>query len=157
MAEHYFSVLCLGISQKLLKTNQFLVSAIFFTIMNIFIQPAFWSFFNHCQRSQSNQEQCSLCCNSPCFRVLLCTHYEPLQCFSTSFRKLKEIGVLRPLLPDYVISCGYDSLEYFSWSQTIYFKSIVFLFSTQTFKQNMLQYFYFRIFNAWYLSFYILL
>ena len=30
--------------------------------------------FNHCQKSQSNQEQCSLCCSSPCFRVLLCTH-----------------------------------------------------------------------------------
>ena len=37
--EHYFSVWCLGNSQKLLKTNQFLVSTIFFTIMNI-------SFFN---------------------------------------------------------------------------------------------------------------
>ena len=34
--EHYFSVWSLGNSQKLLKTNQFLVSAIFFTIMNIF-------------------------------------------------------------------------------------------------------------------------
>ena len=37
--EHYFSVWSLGNSQKLLKTNQFLVSTIFFTIMNI-------SFFN---------------------------------------------------------------------------------------------------------------
>ena len=33
--EHYFSVWFLGNSQKLLKTNQFLVSTIFFTIMNI--------------------------------------------------------------------------------------------------------------------------
>ena len=33
--EHYFSVWSLGNSQKLLKTNQFLVSTIFFTIMNI--------------------------------------------------------------------------------------------------------------------------
>ena len=37
--EHYFSVWSLGNSQKLLKTNQFLVSTIFFTIINI-------SFFN---------------------------------------------------------------------------------------------------------------
>ena len=37
--EHYFSVWCLGNSQKLLTTNQFLLSTIFFTIMNI-------SFFN---------------------------------------------------------------------------------------------------------------
>ena len=34
--EHYFSVWSLGNSQKLLKTNQFLVSTIFFTIMNIY-------------------------------------------------------------------------------------------------------------------------
>ena len=33
--EHYFSIWSLGNSQKLLKTNQFLVSTIFFTIMNI--------------------------------------------------------------------------------------------------------------------------
>ena len=33
--EHYFSVWSLGNSPKLLKTNQFLVSTIFFTIMNI--------------------------------------------------------------------------------------------------------------------------
>ena len=39
MPEHYFSVWSLGSSQKLLTTNQFLVSTIFFTIMNI-------SFFN---------------------------------------------------------------------------------------------------------------
>ena len=33
--EHYFSVWCLGSSQKLLTTNQFLVGTIFFTSMNI--------------------------------------------------------------------------------------------------------------------------
>ena len=33
--EHYFSVWSLGNSQKLLTTNQFLVSTIFFTIMNV--------------------------------------------------------------------------------------------------------------------------
>ena len=30
-----------------------------------FFQSAFWSLFNHRQRSQSNQEQCSMCCSSP--------------------------------------------------------------------------------------------
>ena len=106
--EHYFSVWSFGNSQKLLKANQFLVSAIFFTIMNIcFFQSAFWSLFNYRQRSQTNQEQGSMCCSSPCFLVLLCTHYGQLQCFSTYFRKLKEIGVLRPIFPDYVISCDY--------------------------------------------------
>ena len=48
-----------------------------------------------------------------CFRVLLCTHYWPLQCFSTYFRKLKEIGVLRAIFPDYVISCDYDVTKSF--------------------------------------------
>ena len=81
---------------------------IFYNYEYFFFQSAFWSLFNHRQRSQSNQEQCSLCCSSPCFRVLLCTHYGPLQCFSTYFRKLKEIRVLRPIFPDYVISCDYD-------------------------------------------------
>ena len=85
---------------------------IFYNYEYFFFQSAFWSLFNHRQRSQSNQEQCSMCCSSPCFLVLLCTHYGPLQCFSTYFRKLKEIGVLRPIFPDYVISCdyGYDNL-----------------------------------------------
>ena len=46
-------------------------------------------------------------CSSPCFCVLLCTNYGPLQCFSTYFRKLKEIGVLRPIFRDYVIFYDY--------------------------------------------------
>ena len=78
---------------------------IFYNYEYFFFQSAFWSLFNHRQRSQSNQEQCSLCCGSPCFRVLLCTHYGPLQCFSTYFHKLKEIGVLRP----------YFQAMYFLW------------------------------------------
>ena len=35
LPEHYFLVWSLGNSKKLLKTNQFLVSSVFFTIMNI--------------------------------------------------------------------------------------------------------------------------
>ena len=80
---------------------------IFYNYEYFFFQSAFWSLFNHRQRSQSNQEQCSLCCGSPCFRVLLCTHCRLLQCFSTYFCNLKEIGVLRPIFLDYVISCDY--------------------------------------------------
>ena len=81
---------------------------IFYNYEYFFFQSAFWSLFNHHQRSQSNQEQCSLCCNSPCFLVLLCTQYGPLQCFSTYFRKLKEIEVLRPIFPE-LLKC------YFLW------------------------------------------
>ena len=76
-----------------------------------FFQSAFWSLFNRRQKIQSNQEQCGLCCSSPCFCVLLCTHYGPLQCFSTYFCKLKEIGVIQPIFPDYVISCYYDAIQ----------------------------------------------
>ena len=61
-----------------------------------------------------------MCCSSLCFRVLLCTHYGPLQCFSTYFRKLKEIGVLRPIFPDYVNSCDYDLTVYITQEQEFY-------------------------------------
>ena len=77
---------------------------IFYNYEYLFFQSAFWSLFNHRQR---NQEQCGLCCSLPCFRVLLCAHYGPFQCFSTYFRKVKEVGVLRPIFSDYVISCDY--------------------------------------------------
>ena len=86
---------------------------IFYNYEYFFFQSAFWSLFNHGQKSQWNQQQCSLCCNSPCFPFLLCTHYGPLQCFSRYFRKLKEIGLLRPIFPDYVISCDYG------WSKRV--------------------------------------
>ena len=74
---------------------------IFYNYEYFFFQSAFWS-FNHHQRSESNQKQCSLCCGLPCFHVLLCTHYGPLECFWKYFRKLKEIGVLWPIYSDYV-------------------------------------------------------
>ena len=85
---------------------------IFYNYGYFLFHSAFWSLFNHRQRSQSNQKQCSLCCSSPCFLVLLCTHYEQLQCFSTYFCKLTEIGVLWPIFPDYVISCDYGDRHY---------------------------------------------
>ena len=106
-------VWCLGNSQKLLTTNQFLVTIILFININIpFFNLRFDRFSIIAKKSQSNQEQCSLCCSSPCFCVLLCTHYGTLQCFSTYFCKLKEIGVLRPLFPDYVISCDYVQIGF---------------------------------------------
>ena len=82
---------------------------IFYNCEYFFFQSAFWSLLNHWQRSQSDQEQCSLCCSSPCYRA----HYGPLQYFSTFFRKLKQVWVLRPIFPDYVISCGYFFNKWF--------------------------------------------
>ena len=79
---------------------------IFYNYEYLFFQSAFWSLFNHRQRSQSNQEQCSMCCSSPCFLILLCTHYGPLQCFSTYFRK--EIGLYGSYF-ETVFSCDYNS------------------------------------------------
>ena len=67
----------------------------FYNCEYFFLQSAFWPLLNHGKKSQSNQEQCSLCCSSSCFIILLCTHYGQLPCFSTDFRTLKEAGVLR--------------------------------------------------------------
>ena len=57
----------------------------FYNYEYFFFQSAFWSLFNYRQRSQSNQKQCSLCCSSPCFLVLLPTHYGPLHAFQHIF------------------------------------------------------------------------
>ena len=56
------------------------------------------------------------------------THDGPLQCFSTYFRKLKEMGVLRPIFPDHVISCDYDlmNLDSTSICDIIYLQFTVF-------------------------------
>ena len=89
--------------------NQFLVSIILFTNINIsFFSLHFHRFSIIYKTVNQIRNNVVLCCSLPCFCVLLCTHYGPLQCFSTYFRKLKEIGVLRPIFPDYVISCDYD-------------------------------------------------
>ena len=79
--------------------------------MNISFFSLHFDFFSIIAK-ELNQEQCSMCYNLPCFLVLLCTHYGLLQCFSTYFQKLKEIGVLRPIFLDYVISCDYGVIEH---------------------------------------------
>ena len=98
--EHYFSVWSLGNSQQLLTTNQFLFSTIFFTIMNISFFSLRFDLFSITAKDVNQIRNNVVCCSSSCFLVLLSTHYGPLQCFSTHFRKLKEIGVLRPIFSD---------------------------------------------------------
>ena len=123
--EHYFSVWCLGNSQKLLKTNQFLVSTIFFTIMNISFFNLRFDLFSIIAKEVNQIRNNVVCVVARLVFVLLCTHYRPLKCFSTYFRKLKEIGVLRPIFPNCVISCDYDlhtrKNEFFStiWSKNV--------------------------------------
>ena len=61
---------------------------IFYKYKYLYFKSGFWSLFNNRQKHQSNQEQCSLSCSSPCFSVFLSTHYGSLQCFSTYFRNM---------------------------------------------------------------------
>ena len=72
---------------------------------DFFFQSVFGSLLNNREKLQSNQVQHSLCWSSPCFSISLWTQLGPLQCFATYFRKSKEIVVLRPKFPGYVISC----------------------------------------------------
>ena len=73
----------------------------------IFSQSAQWfsqniSFFNLlsdlfsiiAKKNQSNKDQYRPCSNSPCFRILLCTHYGCCNVFQRIFGKSKEMGIL---------------------------------------------------------------
>ena len=106
--EHYFSIWCLENYQKLLTTNQYLVSPIFFTIMNI-------SFFNLCFNlfsmiaKEVNQIRNNVVCVVADLVFVFCCALTTG--FSTYFRKLKEIRVLRPIFPDYDISCDYVQMN----------------------------------------------
>ena len=113
--EHYFSVWCIGNSHKLLTTNQFLDSTIFSTNINI-------SFFNLCFHLFSivtkkvNQIRSNVVFVVARLVFVFCGATTTGRCnaFSKYFRKLKEIGVLRPIFPDYAISGDYgldDNIE----------------------------------------------
>ena len=80
---------------------------IFFSITDILFFNLHFDLFSIIAKKVNQIMNNVVCCSLSCFRVLLCTHYGPLQCFSTYFCKLKEIGVLRPIFPDNVISCEY--------------------------------------------------
>ena len=82
---------------------------IFYKYKYFFFQSVFWSPLNHREKGRSNQQKCTIRCSSPCFLVLLCTHYKPLQCFSTVFQISKEITVLHSIFTNCCISCDYDS------------------------------------------------
>ena len=72
--EHYFSVWCLGSSEKLLTTNQFLVSTIFFTIMNISFLNLRFDFFSIIAKEVNqvpNNVVCGTMNKEQCFTVHL--------------------------------------------------------------------------------------
>ena len=106
--EHYFSVWSLGNSQKLLKTNQFLVSTIFFTIMNISFFSLRFDLFSIIAK-EVNQIRSNVVCAVARLVSLFCCAFTTGRCnaFQHIFHKLKQIVVLRPIFPDYVISCDY--------------------------------------------------
>ena len=68
---------------------------IFFTIMNISFSSLRFDLFSIITKKM-NQIRNNVVC-SVARLVLLCTHYRPLQYFSTYLRKLKEIRVLRSI------------------------------------------------------------
>ena len=82
-----------------IATNKpiFIQYNIFYNYEYFFFQSAFWSPFNHRQKIRGN-----VVCVVARFVLLflLCTHFGPLQCFSTYFRKLKKVGVLRPIFSE---------------------------------------------------------
>lgn len=81
---------------------------IFYKYRYFFFESVFKSLLNH-RLSQSDQELYSLCCDSPCFCLLSCTLYGPLHCFSIYFWKSKEIGILRPKFPVFLVAKGIRS------------------------------------------------
>ena len=99
--EHYFSVQSLGNPQKLLTTNQFSVSTILFTIMNISFFSLRFDLLSIIAKEVS-QIRNNVVCTVACLVFQFC-------CALTTghFRKLKEIGVLQLIFPNYVISCDY--------------------------------------------------
>ena len=107
--ENHFSVWSLGNSRKLLTTNQFLVSTIFFIITNNSFFSLRFDLFSIIAK-EVNQIRNNAVCIVACLVFSFCfalTMDGWLQYFSAYFPKLKEIGVLRPIFPDYVISCDY--------------------------------------------------
>ena len=92
-SEHYFSVWSLGNTQKLLTTNGFLVSTIFFTIMNVsFLSLRFDLFLviakkvNQIRNNVENKTRIISCFAVHLLRVVA-------MLFNIYFCKLKEIGV----------------------------------------------------------------
>ena len=106
--EHYFSVWCLGNSQKLLTTNQFLVSTIFFTIMNISFFNLRFDLFLIINKEVNQMRNNVVCVKAGLTIVFFCALTTGCcNAFQHYFRKLNEIGVLRPIFPGYVFCCDY--------------------------------------------------
>ena len=99
--------------KKLIYTKVTFSQCNIFTNINISFCYQFSDFFSvtakEVNKIRNINNRSRLYCSSPCFRILLSTHYGSLQCFLICFRKLNEIGVSRPkFIYRNVISCDYD-------------------------------------------------
>ena len=105
----HFLVWCLRNSQKLLTANQFLVSTMFFTIMNISLFNLCFYLFLIIIKEVNQIRNNVLCFSLPCFHILLCFHYRLLQCFSTYFCKY-IVNTLVMMKECYIWNCIINSL-----------------------------------------------
>ena len=107
MARTYFSVWYLGNSQKLLTTNQFLVSTVFFIIMNISFFSVRFDLLSTIAKEGSQIRDMAVMARLV-FLFCCALNMGCSNAFQHTFRKLKEIGVLRSIFPGNVISSDYD-------------------------------------------------
>ena len=106
--EHYFSVWSLGNSQKSLTTNQFWVSTIFFTIMNIYFFNLHFDLFSIIAK-EVNQIRNNVVCVVARFVFVFCCALTMGHCnaFQHIFVNYKKSEFYGPYFQN-VISCDYD-------------------------------------------------
>ena len=112
MARTLFSRIVLRKLSEITNNKPILISTIFFYSYKYFFNLRFNLFSIIAKEFNQNRNIVVFVAACLVF-VLLCTHYGLLQCFSRYFRKLKETRVLRPIFPDYGISCDYDFMKIF--------------------------------------------
>ena len=103
----YFRMVLRKLSE-ITNNKPILISTIFFTIMNIYFFNLHFDPFSIIAKKVNQIRNNVVCVVAHLVLVFFCALTTgPLQCFSTYFHKLKEIGVLRSIFPEYVISCDY--------------------------------------------------
>ena len=94
--EHYFSVWCLGSFQKLLTANQFLVSTVFFTIMNISFFNLLSYLFSVIAKVVNQIRNNAVCVAARLVFVFCCAlttgHCNAFQHFFVNYKKLEFYG-----------------------------------------------------------------
>ena len=107
--EHYSCIWSSGNSQKLLKTNQFVVSTISFTIMNISFFSLRFDLFSIIAKDVS-QSRNNVVCVVARLVFLFCCVLTTDRCHAFQ-HNFEEIRVLRPVFLDYIISCDDEQMQ----------------------------------------------